>query len=153
MTKFISIILSVLALVMGGAIYILFRSDHLIMFSWFDGIGIMPYIYTLRERLSDLLLPEFLIYSLPNALWIYSLVTIIASIWIRNHYFLTVWLIICLFISVGQEIAQYYHILKGTYDKIDIFLLIFFYILAAIQSAMVYKKSHYENEKKPQAIY
>lgn len=144
-----SLVFSVLSIFFAGMIYICFRSEHLVMFQWFDNFGILPTVYHLRNLVSTISVPNFLIYSLPDALWVYSLTSIIAAIWINKKILLYIWLAFCGILSIGYEIAQYFHIIKGTYDNLDLAFLITFYLIALLQSLLIIKSQNHENTTQP----
>lgn len=65
---------SLIPLLFGGLIYVLFRSQSLIMFGWVNAIGMYELINLLRTYINanETLMPNWFIYSLPDGLWIYS---------------------------------------------------------------------------------
>ena len=77
--------LAVLALIVGGIIYILFRTNTLLMFTWFDSCGLGPAIRTAREaaRPFQSALPGWIRYTLPGGLWLYSMLEVVALIWLE----------------------------------------------------------------------
>jgi len=147
MNRSTSIIFSGITLTLGGLIYICFRSENLIMFQWFQFMGISKAINILRNSLSILYLPRIIIYSLPDALWLYSLTVFIAMIWINERAYFFFWMIICAFLGLGHEIAQGLDILKGTFDYIDLFFLSASYSVAIIHSLLIIKSQNHENTK------
>lgn len=66
-------------------------------------------------------LPEWLVFTLPNGLWIFSYALLITTIWdeTRDRIWLYVWLYSMLMISVFSEIGQATHVIGGTFDPID----------------------------------
>jgi hypothetical protein len=110
-------------LLLGGLIYILFRSNKLYVNKWllnhtlgFELQSIRTYTLSIRDYL-----PEWLIYSLPDALWMLSLSTLTHNIWKdeskKNR---IIWSLIPLMIAVSWEVAQGLKLIKGTFDWIDI---------------------------------
>jgi len=53
----------------GCLIYLLYRPHSLLMFRVTDKLGLTAYIDSLREGVSHILLPSFVINSLPAGLW------------------------------------------------------------------------------------
>ena len=53
----------------GGMIYILYRPENLLLFRVTDSLGITPLIDMLRSNRSKVMLPSFMINSLPAGLW------------------------------------------------------------------------------------
>lgn len=107
------------------------------MFNWLKSLNLDSFnniirFYIIQHKNT---LPEWLLFSLPDGLWVFSYTTLILLIWknkinIQNIF----WIIIIPAIAVLSEIAQYYKLIKGTFDIIDltfyisglIFPLIFF---------------------------
>ena len=56
-------------IISGGLIYLLYRPERLLMFRITDYIGLSTQIDALRDSMSFLLLPSFVINSLPAGLW------------------------------------------------------------------------------------
>jgi hypothetical protein len=121
----------IVPVLIGGVIYIGFRSQTLLMFSWFNSIGIGEFITTIRIYISnsDINLPSWVIFSIPDGLWVYSLSS--ALLLVNNGRF-TVWTLVPLIIGVFLELAQAMALFKGTYDLIDLFITIFFYIVSIL---------------------
>lgn len=108
-------------LFIGGIIYILFRSDNLYMFHWFDLIGIGGFLDTLRQQVDQVNLVDWIIYSLPNGLWLYAFLNLLLIIWNKQINCISLfWLIIPLLLGIGSELGQYIGLLRGTFDVIDL---------------------------------
>lgn len=105
---------------MGGMIYVLFRPQHLLMFDWIETIGLTDGINTMRER-GNILFPEWIIYSLPDGLWIFSYSLCIGSIWEFEIKKCIPALLMLPAISVFDEILQSLNMVPGTFDLMDIF--------------------------------
>lgn len=107
----------------GGLIYIFFRTDKLLMFSWFKRLGLSSLISYIRLFSDEFILPEWVIYSLPNALWTYSFMFSFVLLWKNSiNLYSHIWFALVFFISVGSEIGQLLKIVPGTFDFIDLFL-------------------------------
>ena len=63
--------LSIMFILIGGFIYLFFRPHTLKMFVWLRIIN-CEQIFQLKDYNQDLKFIEFLIFSLPNGLWILS---------------------------------------------------------------------------------
>jgi len=134
-------------LFLGGLIYILFRSEHLIMFRWFDLVE-LPFqnVRTLTLGFINHL-PNWLIYSLPDGLWIFSYMSLILFIWKNRITFNNIiWIVMPPVIVIMFEIGQFMNIVQGTFDYCDIA----FYIIGTILPIALYtellnfKKLNYE---------
>lgn len=54
---------------LGGIIYLLYRPKNLLMFSIVEHLGVMPFLDNCRDSGKSLVLPCFVINSLPAGLW------------------------------------------------------------------------------------
>jgi len=62
----------VIPMILGGFLYILFREESLVMFDWFNSLGIESSIHYFRENINtNIHLPKWIVYSLPDGIWIY----------------------------------------------------------------------------------
>jgi len=111
-------------LFLGGLLYISFRSLSLRMFRWFEIIGIHDLILIIRKTISPLKnnLPNWIYYSLPDGLWVYSLSSALMLLWDNQYEKGKYWLAIPLIFGVIIELAQSVKLFPGTFDIIDIFM-------------------------------
>lgn len=116
-----NLILSSFCLFIGGSIYVIFRPLTLNMFRWFDTLGISSLINKYRELANYVSLNDFVLYSLPDALWITSYLlivnTIIPSKQKKELFF---WILCLPIISVLSEFLQYYNLISGRFDIYDV---------------------------------
>jgi hypothetical protein len=61
--------MSILLLSVGIGIYILFRPQNILVFGLLDDLGLMPIVDSLRMHTSGIMLPSFVINSVPSGLW------------------------------------------------------------------------------------
>lgn len=130
-------------LLFGGLIYLLFRPTGLLMFRWLDGLGLLDDLLMLRKVLCSPFerLPNWFLYSLPDALWFYSFISLFNSIWkwriSKENIF---WFLIIIVVGLGSEVLQYFKMIRGTYDKIDLILLTFALGLAIVPTVITFFK-------------
>ena len=113
--------LSAELLIAGGAVYLLFRPQTLLMFHVADRLGLTPAIHSLRAATGDLRLPRILTESVPAGLWSAAYVLLIDSLFRRQpvkHRILAASIIPLL--GAASEIMQRWHILPGTFDWSDL---------------------------------
>jgi hypothetical protein len=143
-----SIVLPSLTLLTGGMIYIFFRADSLRMFSWFDAIEITSAVDLVRMKSMQYsgALPDWLVYSAPDGLWMFSATSLMLVVWrFRISIETLAWLSVIPFISIGSEIGQAWHLVKGTFDAVDLAVYSFGAILPFIyfrKSLIIYNKLH-----------
>ncbi len=133
-TKSSLIIQVVFPLFFGGLIYISFRDTSLIMFDWFNLIGIIDYVNLVRETLQPVRqhIPEWIYYSLPDGLWVYAFTSILHTIWGKNYTKLKYWLILPITFGILMEVAQAFNIVRGTFDFLDLILCMTAFILSIL---------------------
>ena len=131
--KKIKFLLVFLPLLLGVIIYLLYRSKNLYYYNFIHFLNINGYVLFAREAatLYRKLFPTWVIYSLPDGLWLFSTgaVFLIARKKYLLHFF---WfLFIYLFVVGGEFVQKYYggHGTPiGTYDKTDIIAFTYAYI-------------------------
>jgi len=132
------------ALGLGGLIYIAFRSNSLRMFNWFSALSLEQPIQVLRVSITALIkgnLPMWLLFSLPDGLWVFSYITITLLLWknrISKHNIF--WLLSIPLIAILTEIGQGYEVIKVTFDLIDLA----FYLLGTIAPLSIFTKNHHQ---------
>lgn len=116
-----------LPLMLGGLIYLTYRTDALLMFDWFDKIGISDFIDFLRstEQIQNLIIPDWIKFSLPDALWLFSFTYTLLILWdFKINRQSAFWLFIVPTIGLFSEIGQLIGVIRGTFDKLDLMLLL-----------------------------
>ena len=63
------LLISFLLIFTGGMIYILYRPENLLLFRLTDSLGVTPLIDVVRSNSSRIILPSFMINSMPAGLW------------------------------------------------------------------------------------
>lgn len=124
----------------GSLIYILFRSSSLKMFIWFERINILDVIENIRNFtfIYSNNLPNFILYSLPDGLWLFSYVSLVLYLWkneLKSENLF--WVFSVPLISIISELGQIFKIIPGTFDIIDLVM----YLLGTILPFIIYKKS------------
>ena len=117
----------IIPMLIGGFIYILFREDNLLMFNWFNSLGMKNLIDFFQEyTLSKNLIPNWIKFSLPDGIWIYSLTSLMLIIWYKDsNKTKYIWLLIGPILGISAELGQLINIVPGTFDNTDlIFCLI-----------------------------
>lgn len=120
MRKIHKVDLSILLLVIGGILYILYRDKSLIMFSWFEMVGIDRFIDSIRE-IANVHPYYWIKYNLPAGLWLFSYMFIMDAVWsdcksINRKMFIWILPIIALL----SEFMQIFGICPGTFDIFDL---------------------------------
>jgi hypothetical protein len=133
----------VLTMFVGGVIYILFRSNNLLMFRWFEFLKIDKFVYFLREYTFSYrkYIPESILFSLPDCLWVYSF-TMFLSFYFKNIFII----IIPCTGSILTEIGQLWFV-PGTFDIMDVL-----YMAASSGIALYFIYKHKNSDIKVKEI-
>jgi hypothetical protein len=114
-----------LPLIVGGMIYLSFREKSLLMFHWTKWAGQLHFINASRSALSNIesFVPLWVIYSLPDALWVYAITAFMVLMW-RNTSgpWKVFWIALGPILGVGAELGQSLRIVSGTFDFSDLLL-------------------------------
>jgi len=131
---------SLLSLVLGTFIYVLFRTSSLMVFSWSSSVGIKLLDTKMRKLTTAFSpnLPEWFLFSFPDSLWVFSYVCLMLGIWkgiiSPSNLF---WIIIVPFIAVCSELGQLMGFITGTFDTLDIL----FYLTGGLFPFLLFKQS------------
>jgi hypothetical protein len=120
----------------GGWIYLLFRTESLLMFRWAETLGWLDFVQDQRTQWGPLraLLPGWVLYSLPDGVWVYVSTAFFGRLWrtgpLIPHLF---WTGIASALALGGEFGQALGMVPGTFSWPDVLL----YVLAALVSYWV----------------
>ena len=121
--NWLHVIISALALLAGGVVYILFRPSEIVFFNWIRAIGFDNWFNLVRNSSLHLSpgIPEWIVYSLPNGLWAFGYALLITIIWSGSQSWLKyLWLASIPLLVLGFEILQLTGIIPGTFCIQDI---------------------------------
>jgi hypothetical protein len=117
-----------LPLLLGGAMYLLLRSDSLLVFRWIEWLGYKNELEQLRKLFKPFakFIPDQVLFSMPDALWGFSLAWYLEIVWNeKNDKKLTHQIfIITLIITTGYECLQYFFKNLGWFSFYDIVWII-----------------------------
>lgn len=127
-------------IIIGGLIYLVFRTRDLLMFCWLDKLNMLWLIEELSDLVTNILsLPEPIIYSLPNSLWIYSILSFIFLVWVsEKNFFKRLYLTVAIILLL-PELSQYVFRGLGTFCTKD--------LLLAILVIVVHFFTHFKKER------
>ena len=123
----------------GASVYLLFRTSTLLVFKWGEAVGLHGHLMALRERVSEVQLPEWLLYSFPDGVWVYATTMCMLIIW--NGAPPWPWLSIGLVLAVGAELGQAVGYVQGTYEHLDILFYFGAFLLALLKVRCFYETS------------
>jgi len=114
-------LISVGILSAGFLIYFLFRDDSILLNRWTHGLFNGPQLEAIRRYFQNLHLPHWFKYSLPDGLWMASLMIIILLIWdFKVHFRALTWMALAFASGVFIEAAQGIGWIPGTFDVMDL---------------------------------
>ncbi len=114
------VVLSFVSFLIGGLIYLCYRPTTLKMFEWSRILGLDNNVKNLRRHASSFSFGDFVIYCLPDGLWVTSYILIVDYIWTDNRKYQQLFSGILPAIGVVTESLQAVGILSGTFDVFDI---------------------------------
>ena len=142
--KKIKFLLTFFPLTLGILIYLLYRSRKLFYYNFIHLFNINGYIVLAREsaHIYRPLFPTWVIYSLPDGLWIFSVGSLILLC--RNRYFLhLIWFLFIYLLTILQEYLQKFFgghgTAVGTFDKTDIVAFTYAFVTIVLIS-LVFRK-------------
>lgn len=120
-------------------IYLVFRSRNLILYRWL-GINTASLLPIYYKNVNNNIFVSWLIYSLPDGLWLYSFIMLMVIIWKDENKRVKYAFALCgMFIAITDEIGQLFHIFKGTFDIGDIIAYLTAGILAVYSIKLLYR--------------
>ena len=127
-------------MLMGGLLYIVSRSESLLMFRWFDMLGIQDEVRALRFWTHPYLnsLPHWVYFSLPQALWYFSGLLAFELIWGTDASIFQqrrAWICVFSVLALTLEFGQFFDIVPGRFDLLDLALLLVAWVVAAAISS------------------
>jgi hypothetical protein len=107
----------------GIAIYVLFRNANMLLFEWFFKPAWLDAFYIPLDTKGNVVL-SFLIYNVPDGLWLLSGILFMRALWWKNEKWRKVYVIVFCLIAILFEIVQLFDNAPGTFDIVDLVLLV-----------------------------
>lgn len=127
-----------LPLVIGFSIYVFFRKGSYQFQSWL-GLPSFHFCFTL---------PDFILFQLPDGLWLYSYTNLMLLIW--NNSFSTfskLWIWSGFIIALSFEVLQFFKLYTGTYSTLDVITYIIAMVLSLKPTHTYSHTKHYSHEQ------
>ena len=112
-----------LPIFLGGMIYSLFRDTNLVIFRLIDHNLLNSFILSLQQRSMPIagLFPQWLWYSLPDALWCYACISLCLICWKEGPlFFKAFYLFVAIVLCLGFEVGQLLNMVPGTFCVYDL---------------------------------
>ena len=112
---------SIFSLIIGGSIYLFWRAPTLRMFDWIAGLGLGGGLANLRYLVRHIEPIPWVLYSAPDGAWTFTGTVIFCVIW-RAEKAVLKWCWVCLIplLAVGGEAGQYFEVVPGRFDHLDL---------------------------------
>lgn len=123
----------------GAMVYLLFRTTSLLVFDWLQALCLLRWTLAARELCSGIHLPDWLLYCVPDGLWVYAVTGWMCLIWTRRPPL--PWLLIGVVLGVGGELGQLVGVVPGTYQHLDLVFYLLGFFTACLQLENDYETS------------
>lgn len=121
MSRIVKTIIAILALSLGGLIYIVFRSENLLMFRWFNNLGLQELVSQLRFDYGQTNIWNWVNYNMPACLWLFSYMFVMDALWNDgNNMIYQVFIYVLPVVAIMSEFLQLVNIIPGTFDILDL---------------------------------
>ena len=107
----------------GGMVYVVFRPSNLLLIVVLKALGAGDALDALKSSLQGLEVPDFVVYSLPAALWSAAYILAMEALWRGRGVslgFRVVWVSVVPVMGVASELMQAYGMLPGVFDWMDL---------------------------------
>lgn len=130
---------SLLFLLTGGLIYLFFRQHSLLMFSWLRFINLEQY-FQIKNFNHESQFLCFCVYSLPNMLWAISAYMLFGIVLQAERKLFYIYSSGFCFVNVLAEIFQKFQIISGTFDFMDLLVLLISYGMGVLIYEFIIKE-------------
>jgi len=141
------IFLAVIAILLGGFIYIFLRPSEHVFFGWISTMGLDNLLNLARQNSisQSLHLPDWIVFALPNGLWAFAYALIITGIWSGSKSWLKYfWMASIPLLVLGFEVLQYAGIIRGTFCLQDVLMGLAGILLGTIVGFKITKSNNHE---------
>ncbi|MFP3043785.1 hypothetical protein LQZ19_18390 [Treponema primitia] len=116
------LILAIIFLFLGIAIYMSFRNSDILLYHWFFKPSFIDSLYKpVNTEIS--FIKSLFVYNLPDGLWFLSGTLFIRFIWIKKINIHRLYFIIFTLMAIVLEIIQLNKNVPGTFDVLDLFFM------------------------------
>lgn len=132
------VLLSFLILSVGGLIYVGCRDKSLLMFKWFNQLGLSGAVDTFRGLINSEGVYGWVKNSLPDGLWLFAYMFLIDALWNGTKSIISyIFLFYLPVLALLSEFLQYFGLMPGVFDWIDVasysFAILLFFIVKLIK--------------------
>lgn len=113
-------VLGFLLLACGCSIYMIFRSQDIVLNKWCQSLGIADFVEPMRMSVKDSHVPDFILYSLPDGLYCASYILLMDAAWEGKGLSRNIAVALIPSVAIMHEIAQGIGWTRGTFDICDL---------------------------------
>lgn len=113
-------VLGFLLLACGCSIYMIFRSQDIVLNKWCQSLGIADFVEPMRMAVKDSHVPDFILYSLPDGLYCASYILLMDAAWEGKGLSRNIAVALIPSVAIMHEIAQGIGWARGTFDICDL---------------------------------
>lgn len=135
-----NIALSIVPLIIGGMLYLGYRSQELLMFRWANFLGLSRIVNSWRKFCFQYPLPEWCYYALPDGLWLLSYILLIYIIWDSHTWKSIIWIYALPTIAITSELIQLLDSRFGTFDIMDVICYMGAILLFELKTKIEWKR-------------
>ena len=132
--------MSIAPLIIGGMLYLGYRSQELLMFRWANYLGLSRIVNSWRKFCFQYPLPEWCYYALPDGLWLLSYILLIYIIWDSHTWKSIIWIYALPTIAITSEIIQLLDSRFGTFDIMDVICYMGAILLFELKTKIEWKR-------------
>lgn len=124
--RWVIVILILTSLLSGLLIYFITRSESIYLNQWLNRVEHGSILLGFQGLILNTQVPGWMIYSLPDGLWMLALTMLILLIWdFEINKKSIIWIAFAIAAGILFEISQRFDIASGTFDIVDlIFILV-----------------------------
>lgn len=112
-------------------VYLFFRTERTVITQLFISLVSYEDFLEMREHVNSVItLPEFIIFSLPEGLWVFCISLTSRSLYIKTGSREIRLVLVPLVVAIGMELSQLVHLTRGRFDVMDIAVSILFWAFA-----------------------
>ena len=120
------ILLLITSLTLGMLLYVALRDESIYINQWLSPFRDNILFHNFRDILQNVHFPYWVVYSLPDAIWMAGLTLLILAIWDFQINEKSIrWISLSLIVGLLFESMQAFHIIPGTYDTTDFLFILY----------------------------
>lgn len=127
-------------IVVGGVVYLLWRSTSLTMFTWAANLGLGGAVRAIRSATHSIgaAFPKFVLFSLPDGAWAHAYVAQLCLVWREDLRRGSAWIGLGPLALLASEFGQRLGLVPGTFDAADVGMVLLGSALALAAAVLAF---------------